>query len=497
MKPRLQRRAIALALLALAALGVAPAPASAITRDTVLARGKVWVDRFVPYSQRAYANEAGALVSGSSLGWRTDCSGFASYCLGLRYSDGRPLSYDSGTILRVLTPITKEDLKPGDIIDRPNNLGYSYGHAIVFVAWADEAHTQYWSYEQSSSRGGAVTRLVEYPFWGEPGFKPYRYNGIEEDYDAWIERVAGTSRYGTAVEASKRAFESGSADTVVVCSGLDWPDALGGAALAGAVDGPVLLTDPEGLSTCVPAELERLGATRAIVIGGEGAVSSDVASALAGAGLERVDRIGGADRYETAAMVASATAGELRARGGRLDGTVYLASGENFPDALAVSPVAARFARPVLLTRASELPSVTSDALTALEPTRVAVLGGEAAVGSEAASAACEGRTQLRLAGPDRYATSVQIARHGVSEGMWWFGAGVTSGTSFADALAGGASQGALGSPMLLTHPKALAPATAQEITANAADIGRVRCYGGLAAVSGPVRTAIARCLGM
>ncbi|TLM75603.1 MAG: cell wall-binding repeat-containing protein [Actinobacteria bacterium] len=498
-KPRRHRVAVcALALIALAALLGAPGNASAITRDAVLDRGKVWVDRFVPYSNSGWANEAGDIVANSSLGWRRDCSGFASYCLNLRYANGTPLSYHSGTIDAVLTPITKEQLRPGDIINRPNDAGYAYGHSIVFVNWANEEHTEYWSYEQSSSRGGTCTRLVVYPFWGEPGFAPYRYNRIEEDYEPWCEPIEGANRYETAVAASRASFpETGSADTAIVCSGLTWPDALGGAGLAGAVDGPVLLTDPRELPGCVAEELARLGVTRAVIVGGERAVSSRVASALAEAGVAQVDRIGGADRYETAARVAEAAAFELMARGESSDGTAYLASGENFPDALAASPAARFFGRPVLLTRASALPSATADALESLSTTRVLVLGAAGAVSSHVASAAGEGRVMGRLAGLDRYATSIIVARHATAEGMSWAGLGVAAGGSYCDALAGGSAQGKIGSPLLLTPGTALAGVTAREITAHAEEIGRAHCYGGPKTLTTGVRLGIATCLGM
>lgn len=492
----------ALVLVALAALLAQPPLAAAIGRDAVLARGKVWVDRKVPYSQSGWADEGGNVVADASLGWRRDCSGFASYCLGLRYADGRPLSYDSASITKVLEPITKDELRPGDIINRSRTYpGAPYGHAIVFVAWADEAHAWYWSYEESSGSGGAVMRMVPYPFWGDPppaGFFPYRYLGIEEEYDAWIEPIRGASRYDTAVRASRSAFATGTVGTVVVCSGAGWADALGGASLAGAVGGPILLVRPTSLPAAVASETARLGANRALVVGGESAVASPVVDALLATGIGRVERIGGADRYETAALVASATARELRARGRAPDGTVYVASGVTFPDALAVSPVASRFARPVLLSRPDGLPQPSAAALASLAPTRAVLLGGERALAVRVASAcAAPGRAVPRIAGADRYATAAAIAAHGVAEGLSWSGLGVATGQSYPDALAGGVAQGALGAPLVLTPSTWLHPAATSALTANRAEIGRGRCFGGFVAVTSDVRREIAVCLGM
>jgi len=53
--------------------------------------------------------------------------------------------------------------------------------------------------------------------------------------------IAGANRYATAVAVSKKAFPAG-ADAVVIATGENWPDALGGSALAGALGGPILLT---------------------------------------------------------------------------------------------------------------------------------------------------------------------------------------------------------------------------------------------------------------
>lgn len=168
-----------------------PSIAVAVTRSTVISRGEVWVKAFVPYSQSRYARVDGTLVpltaeNPSRLGYRTDCSGFVSMCLGLTRSDGTPLSLDTATLSTRLTKLaSKSELRPGDIILRPKNLlidgkQVPYGHAVVFVRWVDESKTRYVGYDESGSRDGAVAREIGYPFFGEAGFAPYRYNKIED-----------------------------------------------------------------------------------------------------------------------------------------------------------------------------------------------------------------------------------------------------------------------------------------------------------------------------
>ncbi len=93
--------------------------------------------------------------------------------------------------------------------------------------------------------------------------------------------------------------------TVIVATGRNWPDALGGATLAGVLDAPILLVDTDALPAAVAAEITRLKATRAIVLGGTAAVSANVATAIdAIPGVAKVERIGGANRYLTSEMIA-------------------------------------------------------------------------------------------------------------------------------------------------------------------------------------------------
>jgi len=96
------------------------------------------------------------------------------------------------------------------------------------------------------------------------------------------------------------------------------------------LDAPILLTYPAQLEPSVLTEIKRLGAKHIILLGSSDVLGSNITQALEKAGLTW-EQIGGSDRYATAALVA-----------GRLgmNGQVILASGENFPDALAIDPYA-------------------------------------------------------------------------------------------------------------------------------------------------------------
>lgn len=187
-------RAVTFAVSCAAVLALAtPSAASAITRAEVLARGERWIAAKTPYSQSRFARLDGSLVatsvsSASRVGYRTDCSGFVSMSLGLTTTSGRPLSLSTATLDDVMRRITKDELMPGDVILRPNDLvisgkRVSYGHAVIFAGWVDETRTRYVAYHQSSGQRGAVRGEVNWGtsgFWSERGFAPYRCMLVSE-----------------------------------------------------------------------------------------------------------------------------------------------------------------------------------------------------------------------------------------------------------------------------------------------------------------------------
>ncbi len=180
-----------IALLAFAC--ASPQAASAITRAEVLARGERWIAAGTPYSQSRFAALDGSLVATSvanpsRYGYRTDCSGFVSMSLGLTDRAGRPLSLSTAALDDVMRRISKNDLLPGDVILRPNDLviggkRVAYGHAVIFAGWVDAERTRYVAYHQSSSQRGAVRAEVDWGvsgFWSEKGFAPYRCMLVRE-----------------------------------------------------------------------------------------------------------------------------------------------------------------------------------------------------------------------------------------------------------------------------------------------------------------------------
>ncbi|MDO8950766.1 MAG: cell wall-binding repeat-containing protein [Actinomycetota bacterium] len=306
-----------------------------------------------------------------------------------------------------------------------------------------------------------------------------------------ITPVAGGTRYTTAVETSKLTFPvAGSVRNVVIATGADWPDALGGAALAGQVGGPILLTDPKTLPPAVAAEIRRLGATKAYILGGTGAVSLPVEIAIRALGVS-TERLAGGNRYTTANAIAR-KATELRST--PYDGTMFVASGANFPDALAASPLAAAKGWPLYLSASTGL---TAETLATMEVrgSRVIILGGEGAVSLFVERQLRAHFTSVtRLAGGNRYTTGLEIVKFGTGPGgagLTWRTPALATGTGFPDALAGGVLQGRSGSVLLLTSGSALTPEVGSAITSNKAAIREIRYLGGTGAVSPAVRASV------
>lgn len=257
-----------------------------------------------------------------------------------------------------------------------------------------------------------------------------------------LQRIAGVDRYQTAVDLSVATFPDG-AGHAVVASGAAFPDGLAAGPLAARLEGPVLLTTPDGLPPQVADELRRLAVTEITVVGGPAAVQDVVLESITQATGITPTRLSGPDRYATAASASQAFPG---------GGPVYLASGVTFPDALAGGAAAAAAGGPLLLTPPDGLPDVVAAELTRLAPTEIRILGGPAAVG-----AGVEERLRtfspsvLRIAGADRYSTAAALATFGGARPTEVL---VATGRTFPDALASAGLAASRGAPIVLTDTR-------------------------------------------
>lgn len=291
-------------------------------------------------------------------------------------------------------------------------------------------------------------------------------------------RSAGDSRYETSVALSAAAYPTGAA-TVYVAVGSFYADGLAAAPAAATVKAPLLLTDSTALPAEVEAEIRRLAPQSIVVVGGEGVVSPAVYDRLATL-APSIRRDAGADRFETARKIALASFPSGAAR-------VFLASGADFPDALAVSAAAGALGGPVLLVPegATAADAATLETLTALKTTALVVAGGASAV-SDAYVTSIRSATGIasvaRYGGANRYETAAAINKFAFPSAA---GAYVASGLDFPDALSAAAVAGATKSPLVLSLPECLPVVSVRSMVE--AKVGKVSFVGGSGVLGQPV----------
>jgi putative cell wall-binding protein len=212
-------------------------------------------------------------------------------------------------------------------------------------------------------------------------------SGVEQALGAYAPttRLAGISRYGTAAEVAE-AIASKAGDSfsafAFVARGDSFADALAASPFAYDTSSPVLLTRTGALPAETADAIGELGIDDAVVLGGQGAVSSAVKASvdtvLAANGGGPSDRWAGLDRYATAALIAESGV----ARWGGSFAFVSVATGVDFPDALGGGVGSGAESGPILLTRPTSLSQASADSIDASEPDlrTIHVLGGASAV---------------------------------------------------------------------------------------------------------------------
>jgi len=306
--------------------------------------------------------------------------------------------------------------------------------------------------------------------------------------DARSSRVFGMNSCDAAIAVSRDAFPAGETTCVVLSSENSFPDSLSGANIAGAVQGPVLLTRLGSVPNGLIEEIERLGVRKIYLIGGEAVISQRQALFWSALGYE-VERVGGRDRY----AVNASSAVEADSLGAVNAGApVFVTSGEVFPDALAVSPAVYANKSVVLLVPKSGATANVLLAADRIGVVQLAAVGGAASLPSTALKGfQSRGVRVTRVAaGSDRYDTAARFAKWARAGGWLSAGhAGLATGLGFQDALVAGPALGEVRSPLLLTTPNALPATTASALTSLRSSAGSitVSAYGATSRISSRV----------
>ena len=305
-----------------------------------------------------------------------------------------------------------------------------------------------------------------------------------------ITRLAGeqpyANRYGTAVAISKT---ESSAVNVVLANGTNFADALAGVPFAFEKKAPILLTSKDIIDAGTIAEINRLGAKNVYILGGVGAVSDKVVTAIKQkcTKVTNVERVFGNSRFGTATAIAKKL---------NFPTEVFFVCSDNFADALSIGSVAARKGAPIIyLTKNGALNPDTEAYLKDMKGKigTAYVIGGTGVISDEMAAKAakaCGRSTYTRIAGANRYETCTSVNTTFKSL-LTADGICIAKGSTFPDALAGGVYSAKTAQPLFLADGKYLIDC--QKSYLKTKNPAKLTAFGGTGAVTDELIGVIAK----
>ena len=253
--------------------------------------------------------------------------------------------------------------------------------------------------------------------------------GVSNADKQQVTRISGKDRITTSVEISKSAYTT--SENVVLASGFNFADALSAGQLASALDAPLLLSSQDKLDSQTKNEIERLKAKKVFVVGGDNAISkSGVDTTLKSEKID-VTRLEGQDRYSTSQKVMEKTKEIINPE------YLLIASGKNFPDALAATGFFVNHKSVMVLSDGLTYPQSNLQEIA---------IGGKNQL-------PLKGFTGKRVSGKDRYETALEIAKLSFDKNN---NAILASGEVFADSLSAVNLTKKHNAPIILTQSNSL-----------------------------------------
>lgn len=171
-------------------------------------------------------------------------------------------------------------------------------------------------------------------------------SGIEnilKKYSNKVTRIAGRDRYETSAKVAAMSKKK----NVVIASGENFSDPLYASSYAYSNNAKILLSSGKTLSRQTRDYLARNKSSigKVTVVGGGQSISSATVKYIQSVTGKNVSRISGRNRYDGSVKVANSMNKDK----------VFIASGEDFADALAISPLAQKLNAPILLSSRSKL----------------------------------------------------------------------------------------------------------------------------------------------
>ena len=256
-----------------------------------------------------------------------------------------------------------------------------------------------------------------------------KQNSKNEAKSQQTTRISGKDRITTSVEISKSAYTT--SENVVLASGFNFADALSAGQLASALDAPLLLSSQDKLDSQTKNEIERLKAKKVYIVGGDNAISKTGIDTTLKSEKIDVTRLEGQDRYSTSQKVMEKTKEIINPE------YLLIASGKNFPDALAATGFFVNHKSVMVLSDGLTYPQSNLQEIA---------IGGK----NQLPLKGFKGR---RVSGKDRYETALEIAKLSFDKNN---NAILASGQVFADSLSAVSLTKKHNAPIILTQSDSL-----------------------------------------
>lgn len=248
-------------------------------------------------------------------------------------------------------------------------------------------------------------------------------------------RISGIDRYATSAAIASDGWEE--SIIAILVSGENFPDALVAAPLAKrCFNAPILLTETNSIPADTLNVIKQLQVTEVIIIGGTGVISSSVENQLTSLGI-KTTRISGADRYETSIKVADKLSNV---------GEIAVVTGEDFADALSISPIAAKRNMPIILVQHNSIPDIVNEYIKLHNITKTYIIGAGSSLDESLVN---ELPNVERIDGQDKYQRNLNVIGKFKTE-MGLNTIYITTGENFADGLSGSALASINCNPLIL-----------------------------------------------
>lgn len=312
-----------------------------------------------------------------------------------------------------------------------NSVIIKYGMTVVMDGQVNEGSpltvevtsAEKYNYLQNQGGNGNPSKPIE------PS-KPTEPNKPQENKKE-VTRIWGDRRIETSIAIAEKTKEGKAKhSSVILAVSNDFPDALSGGVLNGKYDAPIVLVNKSADLSKLSLDYVKNNVDKngnIIVLGGTGVIDDTIIKNLSQSGFKNIKRLGGSDRYATNLQIIN----NLNPAKGT---PVIVSYSLDFPDALSISPIAAKNGYPIFLSR-KDIDKSTLDAIKKIAPSSIYIVGSSGVISSSTENQLKSiTKNVVRLGGSDRYKTSIAIAEHFNTDSP---NVTIASSMDFPDALSG------------------------------------------------------------